>query len=257
MIDGQIFHGNRAQPQDQELHAIGSGACHAPVLLMMEVAMDKPLVIDYYTDILCVWAWIAQRRVDELNQTLENNIELQYYYVDVFGDVPTKMDTQWKQKGGYLGFADHVKKAASMFEDAPVNSKIWTEVRPATSANAHLVLKAVEITYDKNRSVDMALKFREAFFIKAEDIGNLEVLYELVKSSGLDIKSINTSILDGSAMAALMQDYQKSKQQSIKGSPSYVIDGGRQTLYGNVGYRVLLANIEEVLKNPTDEASWC
>jgi hypothetical protein len=30
-----------------------------------------------------------------------------------------------------------------------------------------------------------------------------------------------------------------------------------RSLLGNVGYRVLLANIEELLKNPTNEASWC
>jgi predicted DsbA family dithiol-disulfide isomerase len=54
-----------------------------------------------------------------------------------------------------------------------------------------------------------------------------------------------------------MSDYQQAKQNAIKGSPSYVIDGGRQTLYGNVGYRVLSANIEELLKNPANEASWC
>lgn len=219
--------------------------------------MDKPLVIDYYTDILCVWAWIAQRRIDELTHKLESKIEVKYYYVDVFGDVPTKMDMQWKQKDGYVGFSDHVKKSASVFEDAPVNSKVWTEVRPATSANAHLALKAIEITYDKSTSVDMALKFREAFFIDAVDIGNLEALCDLVKASGLDQNRVNASIHDGSAMAALMHDYQKSKQQSIKGSPCYVIDGGRQTLFGNVGYRILLANIEELLKNPVDEASWC
>ncbi|MEZ5483114.1 MAG: hypothetical protein R3E73_13460 [Porticoccaceae bacterium] len=35
---------------------------------------------------------------------------------------------------------------------------------------------------------------------------------------------------------------------SKTGSPSYVINGGRQTLYGNVGYRVLRANIDELLK---------
>lgn len=219
--------------------------------------MSKPLVIDYYSDVLCVWAWIAQRRIDELNKILENDIELQYHYVDIFGDVPTKMNTQWKQKGGYAGFAEYVQKSASVFDDAPINSKIWTEVKPTTSANAHLVLKALEITYDKNKSIDMALKFRSAFFIDALDIGNLDVLCDLVKANGLDRNTVSTSIHDGSAMAALMHDYQKSKQQSVKGSPSYVIDGGRQTLYGNVGYRVLLANIEELLKNPTDEASWC
>lgn len=219
--------------------------------------MDKPISIDYYTDVLCVWAWIAQRRIDELNEKLVNKIEFKYYYVDIFGDVPTKMNTQWEQKGGYVGFAEHVQKSASIFEDAAINSKIWTEVRPATSGNAHLVLKAIENTYDKNKSIDMASKFRIAFFVDALDIGNLEILFGLVKANGLDQDKINRSIHDGSAMGMLMHDYQKSKQQSIKGSPSYVIDEGRQTLYGNVGYRVLLANIRELLKNPSDEASWC
>jgi predicted DsbA family dithiol-disulfide isomerase len=219
--------------------------------------MDKTLVIDYYTDILCVWAWIAQKRIDELNKKLSNNIELQCYYVDIFGDVPTKINKQWKSKGGYVGFAEHIHKSASAFEYAHINPKIWTEVRPNTSANAHLVLNAVKITYDKNKSIDMALKFRTAFFVDGFDIGNLEVLFDLVKTNGLDRNTINTSIRDGSAMASLMSDYQKSKEQDIIGSPSYVIGGGRQTLYGNVGYRVILANIEELLKNQTDEASWC
>ena len=62
--------------------------------------MDKPLIIDYYTDILCVWAWIAQRRIDELNKELANKIQLNHYYIDIFGDVPTKMNTQWKANGG-------------------------------------------------------------------------------------------------------------------------------------------------------------
>ncbi len=103
----------------------------------------------------------------------------------------------------------------------------------------------------------MALTLRNAFFVDALDIGNLEVLCNLIEAHGLDRIAINTSINDGSAMAALMNDYQKSKQQNIKGSPSYVMDKSRQILYGNVGYRVLHSNIEELLKHPHDEASWC
>jgi len=219
--------------------------------------MNNPLIIEYYTDILCVWAWIAQRRIDELNQKLADKIELKYSYVDIFGDVPNKMNTQWKLEGGYDGFAEHVRQSASAFEDAPINPRIWTEVRPITSGNAHLALKAIEIAYDETTSIDMALKFRTAFFKEAVDIGNLDVLNDLIETNGLAHSSINKSIHNGSAMAALMRDYQKSKQKNLQGSPSYVLDGGRQTLYGNVGYRVLLANIEELLRNPTDEASWC
>jgi predicted DsbA family dithiol-disulfide isomerase len=219
--------------------------------------MTEPLIVDYYTDILCVWAWIAQRRIDELNAQLGDKIEIRRYYIDVFGDVAKNIDAGWQQRGGYTGFAEHVEQAAASFDDAPINSAIWSEVRPVTSANAHLTLKAVELVYDKQRSVDAALMLRNSFFNEAQDIGRLEVILQLIGDFGLDRDLVNNSIGDGTAMAALMRDYQTARENNIKGSPSYVLDGGRQILYGNVGYRVIRTNIEELLKHPRDEASWC
>jgi len=219
--------------------------------------MNKPLVIDYYSDILCVWAWIAQRRIDELKQNFGSTLEFRYRYVDIFGDTQAKMDGLWQQKGGYAGFAEHVQHSASNYANAPINPKIWTQVRPVTSANAHLILKAIELVYDQQTSINCTLILREAFFADARDISKLDILYDLVAAKGLSVDLLHTSIADGTAMAGLMNDYQICKLQTIKGSPSYVIDGGRQVLYGNVGYRVLHANIEELAKNPPEEASWC
>jgi predicted DsbA family dithiol-disulfide isomerase len=219
--------------------------------------MGKRLPIDYYTDVLCVWAWIAQRRLDELNEQLGATIELRYHYVDVFGDTAEKMRTQWADRGLYDGFSEHVIESASPFKNAPINPRIWSEVRPATSANAHLILKAVEISDGQDASIALALALRKAFFVEAVDIGDLAVLYNLVKQQGLSEDQTRQAVVDGTAIAALMGDYQKAKTQQIKGSPSYVLDNGRQILYGNVGYRVLHANIEELLKQPDGEASWC
>ena len=80
---------------------------------------------------------------------------------------------------------------------------------------------------------------------------------ELVKAQRIDHEAVWEAINCGSAIASVMNDYQCAKNQGIKGSPSYIIDGGRQILYGNVGFRVLHANINELLKKPEDEASWC
>lgn len=219
--------------------------------------MEKPVVIDYYSDVLCVWAWIAQRRIDELNEKLSGKIELRYHYLDVFGDAVNKIPKQWQDKGSFSGFAKHVHKAAQPYPDAPINSALWTDVRPTTSANSHLVLKAVELSYGKEKSIEVALLFRQAFYIDAKDISQFSVLFSLIEGAGIDIQPIKNTIDNGSAMALLMADYQQAKAMSLKGSPSYIIDNGRQVLYGNVGYRVLLANIEEHLKQPTEEASWC
>ena len=41
-------------------------------------------------------------------------------------------------------------------------------------------------------------------------------------------------------------------------SPTFILNEGRQKLYGNVGYRVIEANLQELLKSPdASQASWC
>ena len=54
-----------------------------------------------------------------------------------------------------------------------------------------------------------------------------------------------------------MADYQQADTLKLRGSPSFVLNEGRQTLFGNVGYRVLQANVEELLNRPDTDASWC
>ncbi len=219
--------------------------------------MNKPLVIDYYTDILCVWAWIAQRRIDELNNKFAEQINIQHRYLDIFGNTAEKMQRQWSQKNGFNGFSQHVIESAAPYKNAPINADIWSKTRPSTSANAHLILKAISLGYNNEISIQMALFFRQAFFTQAIDISNISQLYDIIQQHGLDKSIIKQQLNNGKAMAELMLDHQSAKQLSLKGSPTYIIDNGRQTLYGNVGYRVLHANIEEQLKNPNNNANWC
>ena len=219
--------------------------------------MTKPIKIDYYTDILCVWAWIAQRRVDELNKKLGNSIQLQHHYMDIFGNTAEKIQTQWGDRGSYQGFCEHVLHSAAPFKETPVNPLVWSKVRPSSSANPHLILKAVALAYNQETSINMALVLRRAFFVDAKDISHFSVLYDFLAQQQLDSQLIEQCIYQGTAIAALMKDYKQAKEQNIKGSPSYILDGGRQVLYGNVGYRIISTNIEELLSQETGEASWC
>ena len=74
---------------------------------------DQPLIVEYYTDVLCVWAWIAQRRIDEINAQSGAEIVFQHRYIDLFGDTVTRIQEQWADKGLYDGFCDHVCSVAA------------------------------------------------------------------------------------------------------------------------------------------------
>ena len=96
------------------------------------------------------------------------------------------------------------------------------------------------------------------FFKDCRDIARWEVQCELADALGVDINASEKSIHDGTAFAKLSTDYQEAEKMRIEGSPSFVLNEGRQKLYGDVGFRIIEANIEELLRVPGDEqASWC
>lgn len=219
--------------------------------------VSERLTIDYFSDVLCVWAWISQRRIDEMTAQWGDTVDVRYHCMDVFGDAAAKVAANWKARGGYEGFAEHVREVADRFDAPSVHADLWVRVRPATSGIAHLVLKATEIVASADLMNRLARALREAFFIDGRNVGELDVCLEVAQALDVDRASLEAQLTSGKALAALLSDYRLAQEQGIRGSPSWVMNEGRQVLYGNVGYRILNANIEELLRHPEQEASWC
>lgn len=217
----------------------------------------------YFSDILCVWAHIAQLRLDALERTFGAEIRIERRFVSVFGDTARKIDTGWAAKGGYEGFNAHLRHSVEAFPEIRLNPDIWITVRPVSSLGAHVFLKALQLAEQVEDvgagALDRTLRaMRIAFFERALDIARQDVRLEIARELGLETAEIERRIDDGSAYAALASDLQDAQAMGVVGSPSFVLNEGRQKLYGNVGFRVIEANIRELLRAPTpDQASWC
>lgn len=218
---------------------------------------QNAITIDYYTDILCVWAWIAQPRLHELQLQWGEAVSVQHRYIDIFGDSHKKISARWGESDGFDKFSAHVAASATPFDEVETHPGLWLDVRPRSSMQSHLVLKAIELQAGKDVAQAAALCFRQAFFQEAQDVSDMRTLLQLAEASGIDCAAVEAALRDGSAMAALSGDQRSATELGVKGSPTWVLNQGRQVLYGNVGYRILSANIEELLKHPGSEASWC
>ena len=73
---------------------------------------------------------------------------------------------------------------------------------------------------------------------------------EVAEKLQLPLKNIHELIDSGKAFAALFQDDVAKNNYKVPGSPTLVLNEGRQMLYGNVGYRIIDANVRELLHNP-------
>ncbi len=220
------------------------------------------ITLDYFTDVLCIWAYVAQIRLDELHQQFDQDIQVNEHFITLFGNTEKRIGEGWKNKGGFDGFNQHVMHVAEQFPHLKINPNVWKTCRPASSANSHLFLKSVQLLVNENKI--SAKKFqqliwniRSAFFKDALDISDSKILQKLAEELSLPIDLIQHKLDNGLAIAALCSDMEMREQFKLEGSPTYLLDNGRQKLYGNVGYRILEANVQELLERPEGIASWC
>lgn len=228
----------------------------------------KQVEITYFSDVLCIWAYASQARIDAVQQKHGNTVRIYHRFCSVFGDTERKIATTWQDRGGYAGFSAHLQDVAKRFPHVDVHRELWIKTRPPTSWSAHLFMKAVERSladgseHAQPSSIDilptLLHAFRTAFFRDCRDIARWDVQCEIAKPLGVNIAAIEQCIQSGVAFALLAADYQDAEKMRIEGSPSFVLNDGRQKLYGNVGFHLIEANIQELLRSRgTNETSWC
>ncbi len=232
----------------------------------------KTLTVELFSDVLCVWAYGGQARIDQLKADYSARISLQYRFIPVFAAARQRIARDWKTRGSFEGFGQHLQEVAGRWDHVSLDPGVWVDVRPRSSSVAHLYLKALQILEKtgelssepvkafNTRSVfeEFLWRIRAAFFEQARDISHAGVLDELCAGLELPQHRIHELINNGEAHAELHLDTESRDRYQIPGSPTLVFNEGRQRLYGNVGYRIIDANISELLDDSEHVgASWC
>lgn len=226
--------------------------------------------ITYFSDVLCIWAHVAQPRVDALIEEFGDTIEVEERFVSVFPDMRYKRETYWGNHGGMEAYNADLQRLAEGHPHVAIHPDTWTKARPATSAHVHHYLKAVQIldtdrdhpalpgkAYRDLPSTRLIRRFRYGFFNEGLDVGDPETQRRIAAEEGIDVDAVERVFRNGEAMARLEVDHGIAEKLKLRGSPSYLMNDGRQILYGNVGYRLIRANVQELFRHPEpNEASW-
>lgn len=229
--------------------------------MSIESRKSEPIRITHFSDTLCVWAYVSQIRIDELVKRFPGEVEIDLRYVHVFGNVAGKMESAWKDRGGVHGYNAHVKAVVANFDHVGLHPEVWVRDMPRSSMPSHLFLCAVRLLDAGNDASLMlprtAWALREAFFKDAADISRQDVLLEIGRQIGLPVAEVEKVLASGAAHAALIEDIDLARSHAVQASPTLLFNEGRQRLTGNVGYRIIEANIRELLDSDPNQLSWC
>lgn len=235
-------------------------------------AGGQPVIqIDHFSDVLCIWAYVAQIRVDEMIANYKDSITINYHFFPVFGCTAQRIGEGWKDRGGFEGYSRHVREIAERFEHIDINPNIWIDNAPKSSASCHHFLTAVRlleregtISCEPQDACNGRTLFEEtvwhtrrAFFRDLLDVGLRKIQFDIAGQIGLPAAELEEKLNNGDAMAAMCRDNELRDQYRVEGSPTYILNNGRQKLYGDVGYKIIDANIREILNRGDDQLSWC
>lgn len=215
----------------------------------------------HFSDLLCIWGYVGEANLFRATDAFGDRLHPEVHFCSVFPDPATKLTKAWANRGGFQGYADHVQEVAAKFDGIAVHPDTWARVQPRSSASPQLLIKAIQLQeasspatrFADRPSVRAAHALRVAFFTQAQDISNWTVQRAVCDSIGVDFDAALKHVETGEAIANLAADYELAQALGVQGSPTYILNEGRQKLFGNITYKILAANVTELLADDPDE----
>ena len=139
--------------------------------------MNEPLPIFCFSDVLCVFAYAANARFEQLHNDFDDQVCLTQHFISVYGDVPRRFV---RSDNGREAYARNVVEISQRFDHIEVNPDVFQVPHPYSSMPAHLYLRAVKLLEDEGVIekcfVPLIWDVRVAFFRDLVDISRYEEL---------------------------------------------------------------------------------
>lgn len=220
------------------------------------------LHFEYWTDPMCIWALIAQPRLERLLAYFGDCVAVTHRVVPVFGSFPERFAPGGKwHAAGIEGRVATTARVAQERGVAGVSGVGWR--LPLSSSWAPSV--AIKAVADLERTEGCAAgtcglytrRLREAFFVEDRNITQRAEQLAVAEALELPRAALERRLDDGSAMALLVEDADQRERKRIQGSPTYVFDGGRAMLFGDFDEDVLRATVQALLRAGEPGGSPC
>lgn len=220
------------------------------------------LSFGYWSDPLCVWALVAQDKLDRILAEKGEQLRVEYRVVPIFGSVRWRFEEGPWAADGVQGRVDKTRRVAADHGRPDVSGECWRRDPPASSWSPGVALKAVwalenEGRVAPGRGADYQRILRERFFVDERNVARRSVQLEVAEELDVPRGPLEERLDDGTALAALWEDNRLKEELRVQGSPTYVFLGGRTMLYGNFAYGILHATVEELLGDRASGASRC
>ncbi len=193
--------------------------------------MPEPVVLEVFTDYVCPWCYLGDNRVKKLKRDYDIAVRLVHFPLDpetpaegrtlmeMFGSGPEDIEAKNARMKGLMEAEGLPYSLRSHTYNSRLAQEIGTWAETQDGGNA---------IHDK---------FFEAYFVDCRNVGDIEVIVDVVKSAGLDEQEARAVLAERRFKDAVDADWEKSRKYGVPGVPTFVSNG--QGLVGAQPYEAL------------------
>jgi predicted DsbA family dithiol-disulfide isomerase len=193
--------------------------------------MADPIELEVFTDYVCPWCYLGDNRVKKLKREYNITVKVTHFplhpetpaegksLADLFGRGPEELKARHEQMQGLMDAEGLPYSQRSHTYNSRLAQEIgkWAETQPGGEA-----------IHDK---------FFEAYFVERRNVGDVEVIIDVVRAAGLDEAEARAVIADRRFKEAVDEDWAKSRAIGVTGVPTFVSYG--KGVVGAQPYEVL------------------
>lgn len=193
--------------------------------------MSERITLEVFTDYVCPWCYLGDNRVKKLKEAYDIDVKTVHFPLhpetpaegrelqDLFRCGPDEIAAKNANMRGLL------EAEGLPFSDRShtYNSRLAQEVGSWAATQ-----EGGEAIHDK---------FFEAYFVEGRNVGDIDVILDVVGKAGLDIDAAREVIEERTFKDAVDADWNKSRQYGVTGVPTFVAAG--QGMVGAQPYEAL------------------
>ena len=204
--------------------------------------MPEPIVLEVFSDYVCPWCYLGDNRVKMLKRDYDITVRIVHFPLhpetpaegrtlqDMFRCGPEEIEEKNTRMKGLMEKEGLPYAERSHTYNSRLAQEIgtWAESQPGGNA-----------IHDK---------FFEAYFVHGRNVGDTDVIIDIVKSVGLDEQEARAVLDERRCKDAVDADWAKSRTYGVTGVPTFVSKG--QGLVGAQPYEALQQLMTEVGAKP-------
>lgn len=183
---------------------------------------------------MCSWCWGFDPVIKELRRTLDD----EYNFSLVLGGLRTKGQMHWNERSKeYLrGHWEQVSQRTGQVFSGGLLEKETFDYDTSPACKAVITVREL---FGMQSAFEYLHTIQEAFYTRAEEITNIDVLNALLNMVESDKKSFKTFFESDRAQLLMEHDFSKARSMGANAFPSVVIIDEERHMVCQKGYRSL------------------